>query len=166
MIYLEDIDNNLINPFTLLTKEAGGDLMHELSLADALLKALSNYAVRNNVRIRRVILGIGQLAQVDKDLLKDNIVTLAGVYGLDDVKFEFKEEETIFKCNACGHVWRWGEIRDEVLRGLCGDVVECDNPIHYIPALANVFIRCPKCNSLDFEVIKGQGLEVLSIEYE
>ncbi len=30
--------------------------------------------------------------------------------------------------------------------------------IHFIPEVAHTYIKCPKCGSPDFEIIKGRGI--------
>jgi hydrogenase nickel incorporation protein HypA/HybF len=30
--------------------------------------------------------------------------------------------------------------------------------IHFIPEVAHVYVKCPRCESPDFEVLKGRGV--------
>ena len=36
--------------------------------------------------------------------------------------------------------------------------------IHFIPALANAYMRCPGCDSPDFEVTAGRGVTIAQID--
>jgi hydrogenase nickel incorporation protein HypA/HybF len=38
--------------------------------------------------------------------------------------------------------------------------------IHFIPEVAFVHARCPKCGSPDFEILKGRGVSIASIKGE
>lgn len=139
--------------------------LHELSIAEAILEFVQNYEVEKGKKLKRVVVGVGQLTQLDIDLLKDNLKALSEAYGLTHISFLIKVEKTLFKCNVCGFKWSWDEIGTRILKDLCGEERECDNPIHYIPALANVFIKCPECESLDFTIESGKGVKVIEVEF-
>ena len=139
--------------------------LHELSIAEAILEFVQNYEVEKGKKLKRVVVGLGQLTQLDIDLLKDNLKALSEAYGLTHVNFLIKVEKTLFECNVCGFKWSWDEIGTRILKDLCGEERECDNPIHYIPALANVFIKCPECGSLDFTIESGKGVKVIEVEF-
>jgi hydrogenase nickel incorporation protein HypA/HybF len=38
--------------------------------------------------------------------------------------------------------------------------------IHFLPEVAFVHTRCPKCKSPDFEITKGRGVTITSIKGE
>ena len=57
------------------------------------------------------------------------------------------------------HEWLFGEA----IKGLSEEQSEA---IHFIPEVAHVYIRCPECESPDFEFVKGRGVWIESIEGE
>jgi len=40
---------------------------------------------------------------------------------------------------------------------------ETSEAIHFVPEMAHVYIKCPSCDSPDFEVLEGRGVILASI---
>ena len=130
--------------------------MHEYSLAEGVILAVKSVALKEGLRsVTEVTLSVGDLAQIDREVFLEALKILSSEYGLGDINFVIEGEESSFKCNSCGFEWRWSQVKDSILRELCGDAIECDNPIHFIPDLINAFMKCPKCGSPDFEITSG-----------
>ena len=72
---------------------------------------------------------------------------------------ELEIEKAVLKCRVCGHEWPF----HDAAKGLDEEQSES---IHFIPEVAHVYIRCPECESPDFEFVKGRGVWVESIEGE
>jgi len=138
--------------------------MHEYSLAEGIIHTVRSVALKEGLRdVTEVTISVGDLAQIDREILLDALRILGNEYGLGSTNFVITSEESTFKCNSCGFEWRWSQVRDLILKELCGDITECDNPVHFIPDLINAFMRCPKCNSPDFEITSGYDVRVVSI---
>ncbi len=132
--------------------------MHEWALAEAVIETVLNYAKKNRARrILSVKVKVGKLQSIDMEIFKYAISELAKTSLLKDTHFEFIEEDALFKCNLCGHEWKLNEIKIDK------DTLES---IHFLPEVAHVFIKCPKCGSPDYNIIKGRGVFIESINIE
>lgn len=131
--------------------------MHEWALAEAIISAVSEAADRENFReVSRVVIAVGELQQVDRDILRFAIEQLKPDR-LARTKFTIRSARAKFLCRACGHKWFLKEI------GLSEDLKET---LHFIPEVAHAYIRCPVCGSPDFEVSEGRGVWIISIKGE
>ena len=76
---------------------------------------------------------------------------------LKDVKININTEKTILKCNNCENEWKFKDIKISEDEG---------EAIHFIPEVAFVHTRCPKCKGPDFNILKGRGVSISSIKGE
>lgn len=133
--------------------------MHELALADAVVKAALRAADDAGMdRIERVIVKVGELQQIEKDLFEYSLTNVlpARESRLKDVVFEVAAEAVRFECRACGHGYGRSDIDlDE------GDQGEA---VHFIPELSHAFARCPSCGSPDFDITAGRGITLERLE--
>lgn len=98
---------------------------------------------------------------MDMDILKFALENILPSYNLplDAASIDFQIEKSEFKCKVCGNEW----LFDNVLQELNGDEAEA---IHFLPEVAHVYMRCTRCSSPDFELVKGRGIWIDSIEAE
>ena len=133
--------------------------MHELALADAVVKAALRAADDAGMdRIDRVIVKVGELQQIERDLFEFSLTKVLPAQDsrLLGVVFDVADEAVQFECRVCGTTYG----RDDVdLDG--GDHSEA---IHFIPELSHAFARCPSCGSPDFEILAGRGITLERIE--
>lgn len=128
--------------------------MHEWALAEAIISAVSQIAEREKLKeVKEVTLRIGELQQVDIDILKFALSQMASGR-LASAKFKMRTIRARFKCRVCGHKWPFGET------SLPNEIKES---IHFIPEVAYAYIRCPKCGSPDFEIYGGRGLWISGV---
>jgi hydrogenase nickel incorporation protein HypA/HybF len=116
-----------------------GFVMHELSLAGAVNKTIKDLCERSGwVRVRRVILKIGHMRQVDPELLSFafNVVSKGTVS--EGAELLILELPIVFKCHVCGK-----KIGSE----------------------ASIFI-CQDCGSTNVELLSGMELTIESMEVE
>ena len=129
--------------------------MHEWSLAEAVVSAVSQIAEKEGLKeVRKVQLRLGELQQVDKKILKFALSQMkSGKLG--KTKFTIRTIKAEFMCRKCNHKWflREVDIADEIRES-----------IHFIPEVAYAYLRCPKCGSPDFEILKGRGLWIAEIK--
>jgi hydrogenase nickel incorporation protein HypA/HybF len=134
--------------------------MHEWALAEAILSAAVEEAEKQKIKkITKIKIGIGQLQQIEQDIFKfalDEIVKSQNDF-LKNVKISIKIEKSTLKCNSCNHIWTF----EDMVKKLNEDDAEA---IHFIPEVAFVHTRCPKCKSPDFEINSGRGVSIISIE--
>ena len=109
--------------------------MHELALADSVVKAALQAADEAGIdRIARIVVKVGELQQIEKDLFE---FSLTSVIPSQDKRL------TDVDIDAAG---------DE------GEAV------HFIPELSHAFARCPSCGSPDFDITHGRGITLEQIE--
>lgn len=126
-------------------------MVHEWALAEAVIKSLEG--VGGPVKLVRVVLG--ELQNVDGEILLFALEELKKGTRLEGAKFELEVELAEFECNFCGRKWKLSDV----------GVGEAEREaIHFVPELAHAFLRCPSCGSPDFRVVKGRGVRIASVE--
>lgn len=152
--------------------------MHEWALAEAVLLTVAAAAQKENFRkVTKVKVKMGELQQIDPDLFQfalENCLQAAehlpaqppeslpeqrSEYLFDRTRIELETEPCILRCRVCQHAWPFRES----LVQLPEQEREC---IHFIPEVAQVYIRCPGCGSPDFAVRQGRGVRIAYIEGE
>ena len=131
--------------------------MHEWALAEAVISAVSKIAEERGLRkVVEVKIKIGELQQIDLEAFKLALSQLSQQCSMD-VRFEFEFEKAEFRCKACGNLWPFN--KDELKP-------EEQEAVHVIPEVAHAFLRCPRCNSPDFKIVKGRGVWIESLRGE
>ena len=134
--------------------------MHELALADAVMKAALQAADEAGIdRIDRLVVKVGELQQIEKDLFEFSLTSVLASQDsrLSGAVFDVMEEAVRFSCNTCGREYG----RDDV--SLDGDPDRAE-AVHFIPELSHAFARCPSCGSPDFDIRAGRGITLESLE--
>jgi hydrogenase nickel incorporation protein HypA/HybF len=134
--------------------------VHEWALAEGVLATARDVARRENLAtVTRIEVRIGELQHIKKDVfafaLKEVADRVPGNIGSPRIELEI--EPASFRCRACAREFALAEGSD----GLEPDEVES---IHFVPELAHVHLRCPQCESPDFEVVRGRGVRIHAIE--
>ena len=133
--------------------------MHEWALAESILTAAVEVANKEKIKkIKEINVEIGELQQIAMEafnLALDEIVKDIDI--LKDVKININTEKTILKCNNCENEWKFKDIKISEDEG---------EAIHFIPEVAFVHTRCPKCKGPDFNILKGRGVSISSIKGE
>ncbi|MEM1835925.1 MAG: hydrogenase nickel incorporation protein HypA [Sulfolobales archaeon] len=131
--------------------------MHEWALAEAVGLALSSYSKQSGIKkFRRLVIGLGELQSIDREILELALGETLKLYGLEVVEFEFITEEASFECRSCGFKWKLGDL------SLSNEVREA---IHFLPEATYAYVKCPKCGSPDYSITSGRGLSILGVEY-
>ncbi|MCD6089734.1 hydrogenase nickel incorporation protein HypA [Candidatus Bathyarchaeota archaeon] len=130
--------------------------MHEWALAEAVISTVSQIATREGLRrVKKVRLKVGELQQIEIGILRFALSELKRSSLLEEAEFIIETENAELKCRVCGHKWFFK--RNEIDE----DVAEA---IHFVPEIAHAYIRCPRCGSPDFEVTRGRGVWLESVE--
>ena len=140
--------------------------MHEWAIAEGIVSTVVSFSLKEGAKkVTKVVISVGELSQLNLEILRDAIKELSEGTIMEGAEIVFQVEEAMFKCSSCGFSWSFSSVKKNLLRMFCGeDVEECDNPVHYVPDLVNVFLRCPKCGSPDFEISSGRGVKIVSVE--
>jgi len=104
--------------------------------------------------VTEVSIRIGELQQIDRGILEfalDQLRTPA----LGNAKFVIEAIPAKLRCRVCGEEWTFSpnELDEEV-----------SEAIHFVPEMAHVYLKCPRCGSPDFEVAEGRGVWLASIK--
>jgi len=120
--------------------------MHELSMADAIVKTAVDVAEKNNAQeIREVTIEIGKLTLLNPEQLKFMIGVLSENTLLEGAEIIIEEVPIEIKCKSCDFVGH----------------PPSDNPDHFVP-----IVKCPECEEQDLKITKGRECNVKSIKIE
>lgn len=136
--------------------------MHEWALAESILTAAFETAEKEKLKkITEIKVSIGELQQIEQDIFEFALEGIIKDQGgkLKDVKITIETEKSTLKCKSCENAWKFSDMKEK----LNEDESEA---IHFIPEVAFVHTRCPKCGSPDFEITKGRGVSITSITGE
>ncbi len=122
--------------------------MHEWALAESVIKTAEN---KKEFRDKKIIIYLGELQNIDMEIFRfamDELIKQRNI----KLNYKFEIQKAEFKCNKCGEDFDIEEVKDK-------SDDEKEN-IHFIPEMVKAFIKCPKCKSVDFEIVKGRGVGV------
>jgi len=131
--------------------------MHEWALAEAVISTASQIAEKEGIKeVTEVKIKIGELQQIELDILEFALSQLK-TSKFKNAKFNIETTGAELKCRICENKWMFNKEK------LDKDTAEA---IHFIPEIAHTHIKCPKCGSPDFEILKGRGIWLESIRGE
>lgn len=136
--------------------------MHEWALAESILTAAVEAAEKEKLKkITELKISIGELQQIEQDIFEFALNGIIEGQGgkLKGVKIKIETEKSTLKCKSCDNTWSF----DDMKKKLNEDESEA---IHFLPEVAFVHTRCPKCGSPDFEIASGRGVSITSIKGE
>ncbi|AEH24329.1 hydrogenase nickel incorporation protein HypA [Pyrococcus yayanosii] len=134
--------------------------MHEWALADAIVRTVLEYAGKEGAsKVLAIRVVLGELQDVNAEVVAFAMRELMKGTIAEGAEIIFEEEEAIFRCRNCGHVWKLKEVKNRLDERIRED-------IHFIPEVVHAFLACPKCGSHDFEVVKGRGVYIAGIKVE
>jgi hydrogenase nickel incorporation protein HypA/HybF len=136
--------------------------MHEWALAESIITAAVEAAEKEKLeKITEIIIQIGELQQIERDIFEFALNEIMKVQGakLKNTKISIEAEKSMLKCKNCEHEWSFSDMKKK----LSEDESEA---IHFVPEVAFVHTRCPKCGSPDFEITLGRGVSINSIKGE
>ena len=136
--------------------------MHEWALAESILTAALEAAEKEKLKkITLINVSIGELQQIEKDIFEFSINEILKTQNkkLKDVEIKIETEKSILRCKSCDNKWTFDDMRKK----LNNDEFEA---IHFLPEVAFVHARCPKCGSPDFEITTGRGIKITAIKGE
>ena len=134
--------------------------MHEWALAESVIKSSIFAAEKEKLtKITEINVRLGALQQIADDIFKFALDGLVETYKdkFQDVNINIETEETKLQCKQCEYTWQFKDMKEK----LNDDEAEA---IHFIPEVAFVHTRCPKCHSPDFRIVKGRGVSISSIK--
>lgn len=136
--------------------------MHEWALAESILVAAVEAAEKEKLqKITEIKIGMGELQQIERDIFEFALNEIIKLHEdkLKNVKIKIETEKSNLKCKNCENTWKFSDMKKKL-----GD--DESEAIHFIPEVAFVHTRCPKCGSPDFEITSGRGVSITQIKGE
>jgi hydrogenase nickel incorporation protein HypA/HybF len=135
--------------------------MHEWALADAVVSTAISVAKKENLKeITKIVVKVGELQQINVDTFEFLVKEVIGNDPLiSKAELDIRTEKGLLKCNVCANEWAFQDVA-----GKLGE--EYSEAIHFVPEMAHIYARCPKCGSPDFEISQGRGVYIETIEGE
>jgi hydrogenase nickel incorporation protein HypA/HybF len=134
--------------------------MHEWALAESILTAAIEAAEKEKLKkITEINIAMGELQQIEKDIFQFALGEIIKEQGekLKGVKINIKDEKSTLKCKNCEHTWSFSDMKKKLNE-------DESESIHFVPEVAFVHTRCPKCGSPDFEITSGRGVSITSLK--
>jgi hydrogenase nickel incorporation protein HypA/HybF len=129
--------------------------MHEWALAEAVITAAQQIAEKEKLReVKEVTIKVGELQQVEQGILRFALSQLKPA-SFKNAKFRITKAKTTLKCRVCENTWLFR--KNKLDEGTA-------EAIHFVPEVAHVYIKCPKCGSPDFEITEGRGVWLENIK--
>ena len=123
--------------------------MHEWALAEAVIATALEVAAKEGLnRVTEVVLKVGELQGIELEILEFAFSQLKRGK-LENANFKTVMAKAEFQCRVCSHRW----VLDK--QKLDENAAEA---IHFIPEVAHAYLRCPRCESPDFEFVEGRGV--------
>ena len=120
--------------------------MHELSMADAIVKTVLDAAEKNQAEeILEVTIEIGKLTMLNPEQLRFLLEVLTEDTLLEGAKITIEEIPVEIKCNSCNYTGK----------------TDLDESDHYL-----MIVKCPQCDERDLEIITGRECNVKNIKIE
>jgi hydrogenase nickel incorporation protein HypA/HybF len=129
--------------------------MHEWALAEAIIAAASQIAEKEGLKeVAELKIKVGELQQIELDILEFALSQLKPSK-FKNARFSIELAKAELKCRVCGYKWFFKKEKiDE----------SAAEAIHFVPEIAHIYIKCPKCGSPDFEILEGRGVWLESIK--
>lgn len=134
--------------------------MHEWALAEAVVATAKKAAHEQKLRrVTEITVKLGELQQIEREIFEFALEQILSQEDsrMHDAKVVLEVERAQFCCRMCGTTWAFETEQ------LSSEIAEA---IHFIPEIAHTYIRCPSCHSPDFEVVKGRGVWLASLQGE
>lgn len=134
--------------------------MHEWALAESVITTALEAAEKEQLdSITEIIIDIGELQQIEQELFSFAVNDIMKTYSpkLKNTKITVNIQHSTLRCKHCDSTWTFKDIE----KNLNEDEAES---VHFLPEVAVVHSRCPKCNSPDFEIEAGRGVTIRSIK--
>jgi hydrogenase nickel incorporation protein HypA/HybF len=120
--------------------------MHELSMADAMVKTVLEVAEKNNAtEIFEVTIEIGKLTMLNPEQLKFLLDVLVENTLLEGAEINIIEVPVDINCNLCEYTGS----------------ADTEGSDHYL-----TIVKCPKCGERDIKITAGRECNVKTIKIE
>ena len=132
--------------------------MHEWALAQAVIDStIALLEKKGTNAAKEIVLSIGELQNIDMQIFDFSLKELSKGTNLENATITYKEEKAILVCNKCGCEWSYDKSFEKLTE-------EEKEAIHFIPETLHIYVHCPRCNSVDFDVKEGRGIFIKDVK--
>jgi len=130
-------------------------LVHEWALSESIVSYIEE-SYRGK-KILEISIGLGELQNIDEEILVFSIKELFKLRKLGDPKISVKRIPTKLRCRSCKYTWspNLSEIPEELIE-----------VFHFVPEAIHSYLRCPRCGSRDYEILSGRGVYIEKVVFE
>lgn len=98
---------------------------------------------------------MGEISQIEVDILKEALETLKQNTVLQDSEIAIEVERSNLECRECGNVWPFEDVRNELEPISPGK----DNPVHYLPESIDAFVDTADRRNSRLGVLDDRGCQ-------
>jgi len=143
--------------------------LHEWSIAEGIVDVLLE--MFKDKKLREVDIKIGELRDLDLDVLRSALNILSESRSLKGLKFNLHVSKARFKCLNCGEEWGLEKALEMVEETIGAESVIIEEsgselPLHFIPSLIIGLQKCPSCGMMDIAIDSGRELEITRVVVE
>ena len=132
--------------------------MHEWALAQAVIDSATALLEKKGTNTaKEIILSVGELQNIDMQIFDFALKELSKGTNLENATITYKKEKAILVCNKCGYEWAYDKSFEKLTE-------EEKEAIHFIPETLHIYVHCPRCKSVDFDVKKGRGIFIKDVK--
>ncbi|MGC8954061.1 hydrogenase nickel incorporation protein HypA [Desulfurococcus amylolyticus] len=129
-------------------------MVHEWALAESIIYHVMSQGYR---KVKTLKIRLGILQGIDKEILGFSLRELASMNNIEIKDIVFEDEEPLLECSTCGYKW---SLSPSALSE------EEREAIHFVPEAVYALVKCPKCGSRDFTIVKGRGVSSIEVVSE
>jgi len=133
--------------------------MHELTLVQGILDSVNESSSREDRRVARYTVGVGELAQFDVRLLRKLFRDLSKNTTLEGAKVSFVREKARLRCLGCERTMSFGDLSGQLSQ-------QEKEMVHFLPELLNSCAKCPSCSRSYFEIDAGRSVRIVEIAFD
>jgi Zn finger protein HypA/HybF involved in hydrogenase expression len=130
--------------------------LHELSLVQGILDAVSETAASRKGRVVGFRVEVGELAQFDIRVIRRLIDDVTKGTALGKAKVVVEKKESRIKCLGCGKYWGFEDLAGSLSP-------EEREMVHFLPELLSSCSKCPSCSKSYFEIEEGRSVRVVEV---
>ncbi len=134
--------------------------MHEWALAEAVVMTAKKAAHEKKLRrVTEITVKLGELQQIEREIFAFALEQILSQEDplMREAQIVFEIEHAQLCCRGCSFEWAFEG------KHVSPEIAEA---IHFLPEIAHAYIRCPRCHSPDFEIMKGRGVWLASLRGE
>ena len=128
--------------------------MHEWALAQAVVLAAKDRAKEQGIKeLKGVEVLIGELQTIDREVFSFALDNIKAEIGAESAVFSLISEPAKMRCRVCQNEFLFCDLTEEMTE----DEIEM---IHFLPDISKAFMKCPSCDSPDYDITQGRGVSL------